>query len=642
MLIREIKKSRIRRAMLGLVVGISLLGMAASGARTQTNEQVTEEFHQSYPLSADGRISLENINGSVRVISWDRNEVKVDAVKRAYTRERLAEAKIEVSANTNSIYIKTDYPDSNLTFTDDTDRRRNNPATVEYTLTVPRSARLDAIELINGGLDISGVAGDVRASSINGRVVARGLMGEAKLSTINGRLEAIFDRLDATKPITLTSVNGSVTLTIPSDANAELKATTVHGGISNDFGLPVRRGKYVGRDLAGRLGQGGPRIKLDNVNGSININHGADNRPVSPATNLLPEKSDEDEADDADIERDREEARRAVREAQREVRQAQIEIQREAQRAAREALREHDNTNREMERERARAAREIEREARRIQIETQRAARENTRAQSTVIVNNGNYGMPIVNRETKTFIVSGAPRVTVQTFDGPVVVHAWDKQEVTVHAVERAGSDQQKQGIRVNMNQRGPEVSVVAEFDKAHAQRITPTVTNINASVSLEVYVPRNATLHAVSGDGRIIIEGVQGDMVLRTGDGSIDVQNGRGHLSATTGDGRIRIMDFDGQVETRTGDGSISLAGRFDQLSARTGDGSISLALPSGINAVIETDAESVINDVGAVEEQPSSSRRMRRWRLGGGGPLFRLYTGDGRVVLRSSANLP
>jgi hypothetical protein len=183
---------------------------------------------------------------------------------------------------------------------------------------------------------------------------------------------------------------------------------------------------------------------------------------------------------------------------------------------------------------------------------------------------------------------------------------------------------------------------VVADFDKAFAQRIASGVTNVNATVSLEVYVPRSTILHAVSGDGRIIIEGVQGDLDLRTGDGPIDVQEGRGHLNATTGDGRIRIAGFDGQVETRTGDGSISLMGRFDQLSARTGDGSISLALPSGMNAVIETDAESVINDVGAVEEQPSASRRVRRWRIGGGGPLFRLHTGDGRIVLRGSGDLP
>lgn len=622
-----------RRALLGLAAGLCLLLAAASDARTQTSEQLTEEFHRSYPLAGDGRVSLENLNGSVRISSWDRNEVKVDAVKRAYTRERLAEARIEVTANTNSIFIKTDYPPGNQMFTDDREGRRNNPALVEYTLTVPRSARLDGIELINGALDISGVAGDVRASSINGRVTASGLMGEAKLSTINGRLEVIFDRLDASKPITLNSVNGSVTLTLPSDANAELKATTVHGGISNDFGLPVRRGKYVGRDMAGRLGQGGPRIKLDNVNGSIYVKHAADGRSVSPAINLLPEKSEEDESD-AEIERERAEARRAAREAQREVQQAQIEIQREAVRAAREALRGHDATISETQREAARAAREHEREIR-------RAAREVEREQAVVVHNSGNYGLPVVNRQTKTFPVSGAARVVVQTFDGPVVVRAWDKPEVTVNAVERAGDDQQKQGIRLSMNQRGSEVSIIAEFDKAFAQRLVPGVTNINANVSLEVYVPRATTLRAVTGDGRIIIEGVQGDLDVRTGDGPIDVQNGRGHLNATTGDGRIRIAGFDGQVETRTGDGSISLAGRFDQLSARTGDGSISLSLPAGVNATVETDSETVINDLGAVEEQPASGR-VRRFRIGGGGTVFRLHTGDGRIVLRRGSDQP
>ena len=557
-----------KRVLLGLAACVGLLMIFVGGARTQTDEKLREEFHQTYPLAADGRVSLENINGSVTISTWDRNEVKVDAVKWAYTRERLTEAKIEVSANAGSIYIKTDYPDFNQTFTDDRNGRRENPASVEYTLTIPRGARLDSIELINGGINISGVAGDVRASSINGRVQARGLTGEARLSTINGRLEATFDRLDASKSISLNSVNGSVALTIPSDSNAELKANTVHGGISNDFGLPVRRGKYVGRDLSGRLGQGGPRIKLDNVNGSITINHAADGRPLSPATNLLPQKSEEDDMDEAEIEHERAEAQREAREAHREVERAQIEIQREAQRAAREALREHDDVIRESQREAARAVREQQREIRRAQIESQRATREVARA-TTVIINSNN-GMPLVSRETKTFAVTGTPRVVVQTFDGPIIVRTWDKSEVTVNATKRASDEQQQQGIRLSMSQSGAEISIIADFDKAYAQRLVPGVTNINANVSLEVYVPRSTTLRAASGDGRLIIEGVNGDMDLRTGDGPIEVQNGRGHLNATTGDGRIRIINYDGQVETRTGDGSISLSGRFDQLSAR------------------------------------------------------------------------
>ncbi|MBA3806344.1 MAG: hypothetical protein H0X14_11620, partial [Acidobacteria bacterium] len=360
----------------------------------------------------------------------------------------------------------------------------------------------------------------------------------------------------------------------------------------------------------------------------------------SPATNLLPQKSVEDAGDDAEIEHERAEAQREAREAHREVERAQIEIQREAQRAAREALRENEDVIRESQREAARAVRDQQREIRRAQIESQRATRDVARAsrevsRATTVITNNNSGMPLVSRETKTFAVSGTPRVTVQTFDGPIIVRTWDKPEVMVNATKRAGDEHQQQGIRLSMNQSGEAISIIADFDKAYAQRITPNVTNISANVSLEVFVPRSTTLRAASGDGRLIIEGVNGDMDLRTGDGPIDVQNGRGHLNATTGDGRIRIINYDGQVETRTGDGSISLSGRFDQLSARTGDGSISLALPAGSRATIETDAEAIINDVGAVEEQ-TSQKRLRRWVIGGGGPVFRLHTGDGRIVLR------
>src|SRR5439155_25406559 len=100
--------------------------------------------------------------------------------------------------------------------------------------------------------DIDGVEGNVKASSINGRITAHALKGEAKLSTINGSIEANFDRLVEPSPVSLESVNGSIVMTIPSDASAQVKASTVHGSITNDFGLPIRKGEFVGRDLVGR------------------------------------------------------------------------------------------------------------------------------------------------------------------------------------------------------------------------------------------------------------------------------------------------------------------------------------------------------------------------------------------------------
>ncbi len=95
-------------------------------------------------------------------------------------------------------------------------------------------------------------------------------------------MQATFTQLDESKPISLGSVNGNVTLIIPSNANASIRAGTVHGGISSDFGLKVKHGEYVGHSLDGQIGTGGPRIKLGNVNGAIKISHAQDGLPLSP------------------------------------------------------------------------------------------------------------------------------------------------------------------------------------------------------------------------------------------------------------------------------------------------------------------------------------------------------------------------
>jgi len=269
---------------LGAVLGTvcALLVFAFAAHASDHRGALSEEFHQSYALTPDGRIELDNINGPVHISSWDQNQVKVDAVKYADTKERLDEAKIEIDARNDSISIRTKYPDHNQSWNWGS---HNNPASVEYTLTVPRTARLDEIKLINGSLDVTGMSGEVNASCINGRLEAHDLSGRARLSTINGRLDARFGQL-ASNSVELNSVNGSVELTIPSDSKAELEADTVSGGINNDFGLHVNHHNFVGHDLRGELGSGGAHISLKNVNGRIEIRHAQDGRAMSPVKDL--------------------------------------------------------------------------------------------------------------------------------------------------------------------------------------------------------------------------------------------------------------------------------------------------------------------------------------------------------------------
>jgi len=279
---------------LGAVLGtICALLIFAIGAHASDRGAFTEEFHQTYPLTADGRIELDNINGPVHISSWDQNSVKVDAVKYANSKERLDEAKIEIEAGKDYLSIRTRYPDHNNSWSWGS---HNNPASVEYTLTVPRTARLDEIKLINGPLDITGVTGEVRASCINGELTAHDLAGHARLSTINGRLDARFDQL-AGSSVELNSVNGEVELTIPSDSKAEIAATTVSGGIQNDFGLHVSH-HFVGHNMHGELGNGGTHIKISNVNGRIEIRHAQDGRALSPVKDMGERDRDNDDDDD--------------------------------------------------------------------------------------------------------------------------------------------------------------------------------------------------------------------------------------------------------------------------------------------------------------------------------------------------------
>ena len=273
--------------------GLCALLVLALGAHASDHRgALTEEFHQTYPITSDGRIELDNINGPVHISSWDRNEVKVDAVKYADTKERLDEAKIEIDSGKDYLSIRTRYPGQDDSWNWGS---HNNPASVEYTLTVPRTARLDEIKLINGALDIAGVSGEVRASCINGRLEAHDVSGRAKLSTINGKLDASFAQL-AGQDVELNSVNGSVELTIPSDSNAEIEASTVSGGISNDFGLHVNHHRFVGHDLRGELGKGGTRIHLSDVNGRIEIRHAQDGHAISPVKDRNHSDKDDDDS----------------------------------------------------------------------------------------------------------------------------------------------------------------------------------------------------------------------------------------------------------------------------------------------------------------------------------------------------------
>src|SRR5271155_4800587 len=60
---------------LGSVCALFVLALSAHAA--DHRGEFTEELHQTYALTQNGRVELDNINGAVHISTWDRNEVKL-------------------------------------------------------------------------------------------------------------------------------------------------------------------------------------------------------------------------------------------------------------------------------------------------------------------------------------------------------------------------------------------------------------------------------------------------------------------------------------------------------------------------------------------------------------------------------------
>jgi DUF4097 and DUF4098 domain-containing protein YvlB len=265
-------------------------------------------------------------------------------------------------------------------------------------------------------------------------------------------------------------------------------------------------------------------------------------------------------------------------------------------------------------------------------------------------------------REEKKFTVTGAPRVMLKTFNGPLEIRGWDRQEILVE-IEKSGPDQVVVGaIQVKAEQRGNEVTIDVQGPTGVVRSDFRNPPRASVTISL----PVTSSIEARSGDGPISIRRVTGKVDLHSGDGPIEGEEIKGDLLARTGDGPVSLKRIEGtaDVETRdgpveidgvktavtidTGDGPISLEARKGSVmaaawSVTTRDGGIEASLPSGFAAEIDAQAAGGrvrvdgLTDKNA--ERPDGDEHERqavRGSLGTGGKPLRLRTGDGPITVR------
>jgi hypothetical protein len=273
---------------------------------------------------------------------------------------------------------------------------------------------------------------------------------------------------------------------------------------------------------------------------------------------------------------------------------------------------------------------------------------------------NVHLGNGVTVHEEKRFALESAPQVSLITFHGSIEVTSWDGADVVVDVQKRAMTAEAAAEILVRATQEGDQVTVEAVFP----ERLEGAVFGVGPTVALVARVPRQSAIVARTGDGSVTIDGVAGRVDVQSGDGSVTGRRLAGDLTFRSEDGSIQLEDARGTAELHTGDGSIVVSGAFGRVKAHTGDGAVSItaaagsaceddweitsgdgavtvSLPSGFNAALDAhsgDGRVTIEGLSVETEQPSGTPGELRGRLGAGGKLLKIRTGDGAITVGRS----
>lgn len=313
------KAKRISTVMAALAMMVFILGLYP--AEPAAKEKYEERFDRTYALARDGKVSLVNISGDVDVESWDKAEVKIEAVKvsKASSLERAREnaekVTIEVTEEGNMLRIETQYPKM---------RFKSLNVSVDYHLFIPDRAAIKVksvsgdvtLQKIGGAAEVDVVSGDVEVmkaakgldcKSVSGDIELQGITGDAFLKTVSGDItveqlvgsveaETISGDLELSgvskaKLVKANVLSGSITyqgtispegkyelkshsgeieMLLPSDSAFDLEAKTFSGDIESDFEIVVT-GKFSKKKIQGTVNGGGGAVILSTFSGDISL-----------------------------------------------------------------------------------------------------------------------------------------------------------------------------------------------------------------------------------------------------------------------------------------------------------------------------------------------------------------------------------
>ena len=160
--------------------------MLLNGCGSGNNRVLEEVSEKVYAVEANANISIQNRDGAVLVYGSDANEMRVQAVKKAYSRERLNQIAIDVSIKPSAVSVTTKFPSQAKWALSD------RSGTVDYTIVVPETASISALDLNAGEVVLDSMGGrEVHARLGDGRIFARNCFTNLDLTVNRGTLALV-------------------------------------------------------------------------------------------------------------------------------------------------------------------------------------------------------------------------------------------------------------------------------------------------------------------------------------------------------------------------------------------------------------------------------------------------------------------
>jgi hypothetical protein len=160
-----------------------------------------------------------------------------------------------------------------------------NPGNGDVSIQVPIDTSLK-LHTLSGHIDVDGVHGEIEVHTLNGSLTLNNISGTVSADSQNGPIKVSMDRVDGSKPLAFSSLNGVVDLTFPPDLKADLTVKSNHGSVYSDFDVTLggsraiteRNGSADGRyriridnTIRGAINGGGVELTIHTLNGAVYI-----------------------------------------------------------------------------------------------------------------------------------------------------------------------------------------------------------------------------------------------------------------------------------------------------------------------------------------------------------------------------------